>query len=78
MKKIIACLLVIISANCFAQDILKKTNVILIHGVSLLEVGNRLLDSGFTLKKVDTAFHTIETDAREQYHNSSYTKLFLK
>jgi hypothetical protein len=47
-----------------AQDIPKKANTIIVHGVTLSEVVNQLLDAGYFIDKADTVFNLITTKER--------------
>lgn len=57
-------LLLVLMLICYtvnAQDIPKGANAIIVKGVTFKEVVNRLLDSNYTIAKIDSNFLTVET-----------------
>src|ERR1044072_8329440 len=78
MKKVIAVIFLFAGSLNAQDEIPKKANTIIIHDITLKEIGNRLLDSGFTIKNFDTTFQSIETNTREQYHNSGLHKIIFR
>ncbi len=64
MNKILILLFLFLSQNCFSQDIPKKANTIIIHGLTYQTVIDTLLERNFTIDKRDTALKTLVTNPR--------------
>ncbi len=56
------------------QEIPKKANTIIVHGVTFSEVCNALLDSGYNIDKKDNDLQTVRTEAKQypKYWNATY------
>lgn len=76
MKYLLGLLLLICTA--VHAQIPKNANAIEVKGVSFKEVVNRLLDSNFSIAKIDSNFQTVETAPRYVYKNSYPLKLIIK
>jgi hypothetical protein len=62
----------------FSQEkILKKANAIEVNGVSFREIGNSLLDAGYTFDKLDSNFQTVKTEFKEGNGKNKWMRLRL-
>jgi hypothetical protein len=55
-----------------------NANVILVHNIIFKDAVNRLLDSGFTIKKIDSNYNTIETDPKAWNRSGWGQQMLLK
>lgn len=76
MKYLLSLLLLISVA--YAQDIPKNANTIIVKGVTFKDVVNRLLDSNYSIAKIDSNFQTVETAPHEVYKNSTPFMMIIK
>lgn len=63
MKRLLLAALVLASVSGIAQN--KNDNVIIVKGVTFKMVINNLLDAGYQIQKMDTAYSTVRTEYKK-------------
>jgi hypothetical protein len=61
-----------------AQEIPINTSVILVHSITFKDAVNRLLDSGYSLKKIDSNFNIVETEPKDIDNGGFIQQMILK
>jgi hypothetical protein len=64
MKRLLFALAFVSCSVAYSQSIPKDANTIIVRGVTFKEVVNRLLDSNYTIDKIDSNYQTIQTAYR--------------
>lgn len=75
---VITAIMLTLGYVCRGQDIPLNSNLIVVHGVDFKQVVNRLLDSGYFIKKIDSNFNTAETELQEFNNNGVMQQMFLR